>query len=228
MGFLTPSVNRRWNEFIGLLWMALALLGGLSLTTFSPTDPSLNTATGAETVRNWVGVVGTYTADLLYQLFGACAFLFPLTLAALGWWRFRSRGVGNRSARVSGAALFLLSLMAALALIPYPIRLYDLFPLGGVVGILISDGLRRGLNGPGTAILLTITSLASLYLLTTFSVERASAWLQVRFGQQFQWLARLQQKWTAWKQARAARSQSKIPVRAPLLVRRWNSSRQSR
>ena len=220
MGFLTPSVNRRWNEFTGLLWMALALLGVLSLGTFSPTDPSLNPATGAETVRNWVGVVGTYTADLLYQLFGACAFLFPISLAALGWWRFRSRGVRNRSARVSGAALFLLSLMAALALIPYPIRLYDLFPLGGVVGILIADGLRRGLNGPGAAILLTITSLASLYLLTTFSVERASAWLQERFGQRFrqriQWLARLQLRLAAWKQARAARSQSKIPVRASL------------
>ena len=44
MRLLTPSANRRWNEFLGLLGIALALFGGLSLATFSPADPSMNTA----------------------------------------------------------------------------------------------------------------------------------------------------------------------------------------
>ena len=110
MGLLSPSANRRWNEFIGLLWIALALLGGLSLVTFSPADPSFNTTAAAGTVHNWVGTVGAYAADLLYQCFGACAFLLPVTLTGLGWWRFRSRAIASRSARVAGALLFLLSL----------------------------------------------------------------------------------------------------------------------
>ena len=91
MSLLTLSTNRRWNEFVGLAWMALALLFVLSLGTFSPTDPSFNTATASASAHNWVGVFGSYGADLLYQLFGACAFLFPVALAWVGWWRFRSR-----------------------------------------------------------------------------------------------------------------------------------------
>ncbi|MGH9784344.1 MAG: DNA translocase FtsK [Terriglobia bacterium] len=213
MPFLTPSVNRRWNEFTGLLWMALAVLGGLSLATFSPADPSFNTAPAASgEVRNWAGAVGAYAADLLYQLCGACAFLFPLMFAWIGWLRFRSRELSDARAKVSGAVLFLFSMMTALALIPDSIRLYDLFPPGGLGGILMAGALRRGLNGPGTAILLVITSIASLYLLTTFSVEHASRWLRQRFG----WIGRLQQKWEAWKRSRAARTVKTIPMRVPL------------
>ena len=92
MLFLSLSANRRWNEFTGLLWMALAVFGGLSLATFSAADPSFNTASAASgEIRNWAGAVGSYAADLLYQLFGACAFLFPVTLGWMGWLRFRSR-----------------------------------------------------------------------------------------------------------------------------------------
>jgi len=212
MRFLTPSDNRRWNEFVGLLWMALAVLGGLSLVTFSPADPSFNTAAAAGEFRNWAGAVGAHAADLLYQLFGVCAFLFPVTVAWVGWLRFRSRALSDPRARVAGAVLFLLSAMTALALLPYLVRLYDLFPLGGFGGILMAAALRRGLNGPGTAILLVITLLASLYLLTTFSVEHASNWLQ----QRFRWIGRLQQKWEAWKQARAARPARVIPGQIPI------------
>ena len=212
MRLLTPSANRRWNEFLGLLGIALALFGGLSLATFSPADPSMNTAAASGEIRNWAGLVGALTADLLYQLFGACAFLFPFALAWLGWLRFRSIALANPRPKAAGAVLFLLSLVTALALIPNPIRLYDLFPLGGFGGDMLAEGLLRGLNGPGSAILLVITLIASLYLLTTFSVERTSSWLAQRFG----WINWLQQKWEAWKQARYVRRAKAI--HAPLPV----------
>jgi len=177
MRLLTPSANRRWNEFLGLVWIAISLFGVFSLATFSPADSSFNTAPASGEIRNWAGAIGALTADLLYQLFGACAFLLPAILTWLGWLRFRSIAFSDPWAKATGAVLLVLSLMTAVSLIPYPILMHELFPPGGFVGAVLADGLLRGLNGPGTAILLGIAFIASLYLLTTFSVERVTAWL---------------------------------------------------
>lgn len=207
MRFLSPSANRRWNEFLGLLWMALALFGVFSLATFSAADPSINTASASGEIRNWTGVVGALAADLFYQLFGVGAFLFPAGLAWLGWLRFRSIALADPKAKGAGGLLLVLSLMTALALVPYEVRLYELFPLGGFGGALLAEVLLRSLNGPGTAILLVVTFIASLYLLTTFSVEQLSAWLRRRF----RWIRVLESKWELWKLARAARKAKPAP-----------------
>src|SRR3990172_3497146 len=161
MKLLTPTSNRRWNELAGLLWMTLGLLLLLSLASYSPSDPSFNVASASPSVDNLVGTLGAYSADLLYQLFGAPAFLFPVLLAGIGWRWLRSQTIPSPRAKCAGAFLLLLSLTAALALIPYPLRLFQGFPAGGVVGILLAEGLRNWLNGPGSAIFLATTFLVS-------------------------------------------------------------------
>src|ERR1035437_3163581 len=194
MKLLTPTSNRRWNELVGVVWMAVGFLLLLSLASFSSNDSSFNSASGSASVANWAGTVGAYTADLLYQFFGACAFLLPLWLAWVGWQWFRSRPVDSAGAKCAGAILLFFSLLAARAQVPYPLRLHHAFPAGGVVGILLAEGLRRSLNGPGSAVLLAVTMVASLYLLTAFSMARATSWLQEHFG----WMGRLMTKWRAW------------------------------
>ena len=211
MKLLTPTSNRRWNELVGVVWMAVGLLLLLSLASFSSNDSSFNSASGSAAVQNWAGTVGAYTADLLYQFFGACAFLLPLWLASVGWQWFRSRPVDSAGAKCAGAILLFFSLLAALALVPYPLRLHHAFPAGGVVGILLAEGLRQSLNGPGSAVLLAVTMVASLYLLTAFSMARATSWLQEHFG----WMGRLRTKWRAWVAARAQlREEKKAAQRA--------------
>jgi S-DNA-T family DNA segregation ATPase FtsK/SpoIIIE len=71
---------------------ALALLAGLALASYHPTDPALNTA-AAGPVRNWIGAPGAWTADLLLSLFGPAAALL-LPLVALIGLRI-ARGVGR-------------------------------------------------------------------------------------------------------------------------------------
>jgi DNA segregation ATPase FtsK/SpoIIIE, S-DNA-T family len=97
----------QWSEGLkrglkrsGALLAGAALIVGavaalLSLASYHPTDPSLNTAAGGG-VRNWMGVGGAWTADLLLTLFGLGAgLLLPLMLvlglrlargAAFGRW----------------------------------------------------------------------------------------------------------------------------------------------
>src|SRR5580698_5377755 len=92
----TPTVNRRLNELIGFLMCVSALLLFLALASYSPLDPSMNSAsvlTGAHAARNWIGVVGALVADVMLQFFGVGAFLLPLFPAVLGARWFRSRRV---------------------------------------------------------------------------------------------------------------------------------------
>src|SRR5437879_2573342 len=77
--------RRRQSELLGFLLCVVGLLSLLSLASFLALDPSLNTSThSAPTVHNWVGPVGSYSADILYQAFGWVAYLLPLTLFVVG------------------------------------------------------------------------------------------------------------------------------------------------
>ncbi len=213
-GFLAPGQNRRWNELVGLIWMAMALLLLLSLVSFSASDPSFNTASPAASVNNWAGTVGSHVADLMYQLLGACSFLLPLVFAWVGGCWFRSQPpLPNWGKRV-GAALLFLFLPAALALLPYPLRVQEMYPAGGMAGRLLADLLRGWLNGPGSAVLVGLLLVVSVYLLTAFSVEAASAWLWPRLG----WMGRLSAAWAQWREARAARRLSKARLETPQLA----------
>ena len=65
----------------------LAVVLGLALASYSPTDKAWNTASG-ENYHNWLGPIGSWSADLLLQLMGQVAFLVPLaflTFAVFLW-----------------------------------------------------------------------------------------------------------------------------------------------
>src|SRR5438445_5624291 len=82
-----PTGNRRLNELIGFLMCVFALLLFLALISYSPLDPSWNSAsvlTGTHAARNWIGVVGAFTADMLLQFFGVGALLLIVFSAMLG------------------------------------------------------------------------------------------------------------------------------------------------
>src|SRR5436305_6238269 len=92
----TPTKNRRLNELVGFLLLVAATLLFLALASYSPLDPSLNTAAatgGAHQTHNWIGVTGALIADLLLQIFGITVFLLSgfIVLVGLRW--FRSRKV---------------------------------------------------------------------------------------------------------------------------------------
>src|SRR3990172_4880092 len=195
MNLLKPTANRRWNELIGLVWMGLALMVLLSLASFSASDRSFHTASASLTPKNWVGTVGAHSADLFYQSLGACAFLLPLMMGWIGWQWLRSRPVADHWSKLAGSILFFFSLPTALALIPYPLRLYGLFAVGGAVGLLLAEGMRAWLNGPGSAIFVALLLTISIYIVTAFSVERSSEWIKGRMG----WFTALMNRWTNWR-----------------------------
>ncbi|HVO42515.1 MAG TPA: DNA translocase FtsK 4TM domain-containing protein, partial [Aggregatilineales bacterium] len=123
-----PTSNRRLNELIGFLLCVSALLLILALASYSPLDPSLNSAsvlTGSRVARNWVGVVGALVADILLQGFGIGAFLLPIFPAFLGMRWFRSRKILSPIAKSLGSLWLVLFVPALLALLPGHMRWRD-------------------------------------------------------------------------------------------------------
>src|SRR6202166_1540737 len=129
MGFLAsifiPTGNRRLNELIGFLLCISALLLFLALASYSPLDPSLNSAsvlTGSHAARNWIGVVGALVSDMMLQFFGIGAFLLVIFPSMLGARWFRSLKVQSPLAKSLGAIWLLMFVPAMLALLPGQLR----------------------------------------------------------------------------------------------------------
>ena len=82
-GFLA-ELSRRTAQISGILLGTLAAFVLLSLISFSPTDPSWNTAS-LNSPQNWMGATGAITADLGMQSLGFVSYLVPLFLFAWAW-----------------------------------------------------------------------------------------------------------------------------------------------
>jgi DNA segregation ATPase FtsK/SpoIIIE, S-DNA-T family len=199
---LTPTRNRRTNEVTGMVLLVAASLLFLALASYHPTDPSFNTV-GARQIHNWTGLVGASVSDVLLQLEGVAAFLFPLLVGALGWAWLRSHPAGSPLAKASGILLYLLFAPALFGLIPGHLRWMHALPLEGLTGRLVVDTLVHYLNLPGAAIVIVSMVVIALYLTTTFSFSTAQQWLAIRFAFALAWRDRIRNWRTAWAKRRA-------------------------
>jgi S-DNA-T family DNA segregation ATPase FtsK/SpoIIIE len=209
----TPTKNRRLNELIGFLLFVSALLLLLALASYSPSDPSLNTASARpawKPTHNWVGIVGAYGSDFVLQIFGIAAFFIPVFLVMLGirWWR--SRPVDSYNAKLIGSAALFIFFSAFLGLLPWHWRWLHAVPPEGLVGRIVADVLLHFLNTAGAYIVsLTIIAVA-LYLCTAFSFSELKMWLMTRFAFVFA----LHQRFQDWRAARAkVRAQKELEKR---------------
>ncbi|HET9407121.1 MAG TPA: DNA translocase FtsK [Candidatus Sulfotelmatobacter sp.] len=212
MGFLerifVPTANRRLNELIGLLMCVSALLLFLALISYSPLDPSLNSAsvlTGSHAARNWIGVVGAYGSDIVLQFFGMGAFLLPIFPAVLGARWFRSRKVQSPVAKSLGTIWLVMFVPAMLALMPGNFRWMNVIPVEGLMGRVVGDFLIHYLNVIGAYIVCATLLAAALYLSTAFSFASFQLWAPTRFA----FVTAMWNRYQDWREERVKRHQQK-------------------
>jgi S-DNA-T family DNA segregation ATPase FtsK/SpoIIIE len=199
-----PTGNRRLNELIGFLLCVSALLLFLALASYSPLDPSWNSASGP-TARNWIGMVGAYVADAMLQFFGVGAFLlvvFPLMLG-LRW--FRSSKVQSPVAKSLGGIWLMMFIPALLALLPGQLRWLHVIPIEGLLGRVVGDFLIHYLNLVGAYIVCASILAVALYLSTAFSFSSIRLWAPTRFA----FVTALWNRYRDWQEERTKRRQQK-------------------
>jgi S-DNA-T family DNA segregation ATPase FtsK/SpoIIIE len=212
MGFLTnifvPTANRRLNELIGFLMCISALLLFLALASYSPLDPSWNSAsvlTGSHAARNWIGVVGAFAADMVLQFFGIGAFLLVVFPAVLGTRWFRSRKIQSPMAKSLGGVWLVMFVPALLALLPGHLRWMHVIPVEGLLGRVVGDLLIHYLNLMGAYIVCGTVLAVALYLSTAFSFSTLQLWAPTRFA----FVTALWNRYQDWQEERAKRRQQK-------------------
>jgi DNA segregation ATPase FtsK/SpoIIIE, S-DNA-T family len=199
-----PTNNRRLNELTGLLFCVSALLLFLALASYSPLDPSLNSAsvlTESQAARNWIGIVGALVSDLVLQFFGVGAFLLPTFLIGLGVRWFRSRRVVSPVAKGIGAIWLLMFVPALLALLPGHARWLNVIPVEGLLGRILGDALIHYFNVAGAYIVCTTVLAVALYLSTAFSFAAVRVWAPTRFA----FVVALWNRYKDWQEVRAKR-----------------------
>ncbi|HYM77814.1 MAG TPA: DNA translocase FtsK [Candidatus Dormibacteraeota bacterium] len=203
-----PTGNRRLNELVGFLMCVSALLLCLALISYSPLDPSWNSAsvlTGAHAARNWIGIVGAYTADAMLQFFGMGAFLLIVFPAMLGTRWFRSMQVQSPLAKSLGGIWLMIFVPAMLALLPGHLRWAHVIPIEGLLGRVVGDFLIHYLNLVGAYIVCATILAVALYLSTAFSFSAIQVWAPTRFA----FVTALWNRYKDWRQERARKRQQK-------------------
>src|SRR5271170_7875454 len=203
-----PTGNRRLNELIGFLLCVSALLLFLALASYSPLDPSLNSAsvlTGTHVARNWIGVVGALISDLTLQFFGIGAFLLPIFPALLGIRWFASRKIQAPMAKSLGGIWLVVFVPALLALLPGHTRWMNAMPIEGLLGRVVGDVLVHYLNIAGAYIVCASVLAVALYLSTAFSFSAIQLWVPTRLA----FVTALWNRYQDWQEERAKKRQQK-------------------
>jgi len=200
---LTPTENNRLNELIGFIGMTIAILTALALISYSPHDPSFNVSAESydlHSARNWIGPVGAYGADLLFQGFGYAAFLLPVGMFIVGSRWFRSELLESPTIKIVGYSMLVLMLPAMLTLWHIP-EVRGAIPPGGLLGHLVSDGLQAGFNTVGANLVALAIFFVALFLTTKFSFIETHETLRGPLSK-LNVIAPLKERFAAWREER--------------------------
>ncbi|MGO9269691.1 MAG: DNA translocase FtsK [Terriglobia bacterium] len=211
---------RRLSELLGFLIGVLGLLIVLSLASYHPLDVSFNTAAPASPPpSNWIGVVGAYTADALFQVLGWVAWLMPVALFAIAVQMLRARPWHAPWTKLTGAMMLCGSLTTLLEFFPYTPQVAGFVRGSGLAGYLLAAGLVHMFNRTGSVIVAGAVFLTSLFLITRFSFSAAGEFLNARF------MGAVGARWAVWREARRRErlrrevERSKVAGKQPVLQR---------
>ena len=167
-------LSRALRLITGGFVILLAIASAAALISYNVEDPSLNTAISDHTIHNWLGSVGSYGADIVWQGFGFGGFALVIVLAAWGWRIISDNGLDLLLGRMLAAFIAMLAVamgLAALGIKAPP----DMPALGGALGKIVSAGIlsyvplswARYLFAP----LMLIIAVVALYMASALSLS---------------------------------------------------------
>lgn len=166
---MTGFFKKFRRDVVGIVWLASSLFIGLALFSFRPSDPSFNSTGVNLQVHNYCGYIGSFIADLIYQLWGISAWVLVLAGLRLCVKTFRGETGPWAGARLIWGGLLLVTVSSLLALYFPTTRLFgNHIPIGGIIGAVVSKGLISAFNFLGVSIILWSLVL----LLLVFYTER--------------------------------------------------------
>ena len=148
----------------------LAMFIGLALISYNPKDPSFNSLGQGLKTLNYCGILGSFLADMIYQLMGLPAWLMVAGLFQAAFLSFKGEIVEVRNIRIVWMALLVCSLSGLVSIYWSDVKVFEQqIYLGGLLGLGLSAGLIKVLNSVGTQILLW--AVAALLMVFCFEIS---------------------------------------------------------
>ncbi len=167
------------REGVVVLLLALCVFLLLALFSYHPSDPGWSYQGPETDIRNWMGQVGAWLADVLYSLLGASALWWPGMLGFAAWWLIRSRQVRFEldpvaiAVHAGGLVLLIFGTTMLGALHFYHPDSMLPYASGGILGEGLVGALRPLVGSGGVGL------IAAALILSGFPLFSGMSWLQV-------------------------------------------------
>lgn len=159
------------SDFIAIAYLAVSGLLALSLFSYHSQDLSLHSESynWSEATHNFCGYFGSFTSDLLYQVFGMGAWAFVLFFFWMFWLRLRDKKINVEKILFSVVSLFTFCLVFGFFENFY---LYDgLIFAGGALGQKSFQALYPFINKGGIVVFIMIATLLTLMVFAEQSLQ---------------------------------------------------------
>ncbi|TVU90491.1 DNA translocase FtsK [Vreelandella titanicae] len=201
------------REGVVVILLALCVFLLLALFSYHPSDPGWSYQGPETDVRNWMGQVGAWLADVLYSLLGASALWWPGMFGFAAWWLIRSRQVRFEldpvaiAVHAGGLMLLIFGTTMLGALHFYHPESMLPYASGGILGEGLVGALRPLVSSGGVGL------IAAALILSGFPLFSGMSWLQVadELGKR---LCRLGSWLSARRQSRRMRAAQRAAAKA--------------
>ncbi|MGO2580389.1 MAG: DNA translocase FtsK 4TM domain-containing protein, partial [Halomonas sp.] len=205
------------RECVVVVLLALCVFLLLALFSYQPSDPGWSYQGPETDIRNWMGQVGAWLADVLYSLLGASALWWPGMFGFAAWWLIRSRQVRFEldpvaiAVHAGGLVLLMFGTTMLGALHFYHPNSMLPYASGGILGEGFVAALKPLVGSGGVGL------IAAALILSGFPLFSGMSWLQVadELGKR---ICRLGGWFSARRQARRMRAAQRAaakPAPAP-------------
>ncbi|TVP48375.1 MAG: DNA translocase FtsK [Halomonas sp.] len=167
------------REGVVVILLALCVFLLLALFSYHPSDPGWSYQGPETDVRNWMGQVGAWLADVLYSLLGASALWWPGMFGFAAWWLIRSRQVRFEldpvaiAVHAGGLVLLIFGTTMLGALHFYHPESILPYASGGILGEGLVAALKPLVGSGGVGL------IAAALILSGFPLFSGMSWLQV-------------------------------------------------
>ncbi len=170
---MSQLLRRFRRDIIGILWLSIGIFLCLTLYSYNPLDPSLNSIGRSTVTTNFCGYFGSFLADFLYQLFGFSSWILAISCLRLSKFGFTGRAIQFTNMRWVWLLLLLVT-TAGLSHLYFPQAKYfqsQIF-VGGLVGKFGTEALIKVFNFGGVGVIFwSISSILFIFYTETSIVD---------------------------------------------------------
>lgn len=143
------------QDVIAIGFLGLGLFFALSLISYNPLDPSMNSIGQGLKALNYCGIVGSFLADMLYQGMGLAAWVVVACFAKIAYGAFKGESLNLKNIRFVWAFLLIVNVAALFSLYLPTTKIFQgQIYLGGLLGLGVSQALMGAFNSVGVQVIL--------------------------------------------------------------------------